>query len=849
MKLNILCVVLLLLALLPLVNAATTHCLRADVNRGVSPVVEIEAFGGVATSLNNYKVATTSNDYNFIVPVGSVITFKNFGTYNFYCDDGASGSTTNYFDVYDVTMGTILATNVLLDDGTYGGPANTSSPMCSHSADSPCYMMNGQYITAHGTCDIFLSMGKGNNDSIILPLNQNMFGPHTLQLRLGAISPAGVDKYNPVIWPTPKLTFTIFVGTPNMLIFGQQGLKRMNYFETSGTASETALFTITNKSKYIEVIDNYNVKCTENTICSLDTITDESASGAIRLQYKGFRILPGESMIIPARVTIDKARTPYSFFSLIDLNYYVMADANHPITDAAGNTKIYSTHSTQTKIEAGLLDKQDFQISVIQSPVQRECVSAEGEAGVTGEQYAPKVNLYFGTNSPSTPIGNTTLISKDECTQNSANDNSWVYCSQREFLVVLAQRIREAYIEMASANRAESDSNFSGAQIHRNNALNLLNFDAHLRAQSLTTSNITSSADRLTSPIFTNIGFEPMTKTEFKNLSTAIKFQKTFEDTVLDDTEIEPGIYQIKTNISDIALVSSASQLFKNDETVADGLNITVSMEKKESPKFDWFFYYDKNTDRFPDKILPATNPSLYTTNVDARGTILTFEKGSDLVGEFYKTVAIPIMAKISDKSGSGANSTFEVPDYSGDIFTYWTGFASNEPNKAGVKDGCTNPFTQKALPYRVADEKNTASGKFIMPESSGTKQNAVMYLQTVLYVPVLNGQLTIQNATFGLQWLGYTNCPDGNSDHPCDGTIQNIVGNYPGTQVLDLNDVFTGIKTGSICVYEDNSLSNPRWKVFWNQDRVLEGLNADRNAIIGVEDVNICATRKVFSN
>jgi len=834
MKLKITCLVLFILFLLPFASAVTTHCLRADVNREISPSFTIDATLGFAT---------TSSDYNYLIPVGSTITYAGFGSYNFYCDDGVTGSTLNYVDLYDATTGIIVATNVANNGGPlvpYGGPIDASSPMCSNGPESPCVIMNGQYVPERGACGISLNMGMGSTDSIIHPLNAEMFGPHNLQLRLGAVAPGGVDKYDQVIWPTPKKSISIFVGTPNMLVFGQQGLKRVNYYETSGNAQETALFTVSNKSKYIEVIDNYKVNCTENTACSLDL----NLTTGIPI-YSGFRLLPGESMVIPARVTIDKAKTPYSFFSSLDLDYYVMADASHAIKDASGNNLIYSTHSTQTKIESGLLDKQDFQISVIKNPVQRECISADGEAGVTGEQYAPKVNLYFGSNFPLTEAtGSTVLISKDECTQTNPGDNSWVYCSQREFLVALAERISGAYSEMALAHSNEADNNLSGAQLHRANALELLDFDAYVRAQSITLLEITSSADAISDTIFASTGLVRMTKNEFKNLSTAINFRKTVNGTVIENTDIEPGLYHIVTNISDLSSVSSASELFKNDETVADGLSITVSMEKKEDPKFDWFFYYDKSTDNFPSKITPVPNPNLYTTNVDARGTILAFEKGIDITGQFYETIAIPIIAKISDKTGSGTTPNFKVSGYENDTFTYWTGIASNEPNKAGVIDGCTNPFTQKALPYRVADEKIAASGNFVINDANGAKQNGVMYLQTVVYVPILSGQLTISNAEFGLRWLGY-NC-DGNSENKCSGTITNIAGNYPDTKAGTLNEVFTGIKNGSICVYEDSSLSNPRWKVFWNQDKVLQKLNADRNAIT---DATICSARQILSS
>ncbi len=944
MKAKIIYLILFALFLLPFVSAATTHCLRADVNREISPDLNLIKLG---------SFATTSSDYNYILPVGSTIDYAGFGSYNVYCDDGVNGSTRNYVDLFDTTTGIIIATNVTNNSGSlvpYGGPIDATGPMCSNGPDNPCVIMNGQYVPVRGACGISLSMGMGGTDSIVFPLNADMFGPHNLQLRLGAVSPGGVDKYNPVIWPTPKRSINIFVGTPNLLVFGQQGLKRLNYYETSGTAQETALFSISNKSKYIEVIDNYKVNCTEDTNCVLDmvaapidpsyrfvnsenwylgasgqscvevcnshrgttssTINYAGASNANcsvvsnafglgdardinqtsittydglgcflgqqrtlrianrtptqdaeydgdkrfcscqnapaplppQLQYKGFRLMPGESMVIPARVTIDKTKTPYSFFSSLDLNFYVMKDATQAITGSNGNKLIYSTHSTQTKVEAGLLDKQDFQISVIKNPVQRECISDEGEAGVTGEEYAPKVNLYFGSNSPpGSASGSTVLISKDECTKTSASDNNWVYCSQREFLIALAERINAASNELVIAQNNETDNNQYGAQIHRANALELLNFDAYIRAQSITPQGITSSVNAISEQLFSSTGLVRMNMGEFRNLNTAIKFRKTINGTEIEDTDIEPGLYYIVVNAPDLGF-----GLFKRDSanSVVDGLNVTVSMEKKEDPTFDWFFYYDKNTDDFPTKIASVPNPSMYTTNVDARGTILTFEKGADITGQFYKTVAIPIIAKISDKNGTGSTPNFKVPGHEADTFTYWTGFASNEPNKAGIVDGCTNPFTQKVLPYRVTDERIATSGNFIINDAVGTKQNGVMYLQTVVYVPTLSGQLTISDAEFGLKWLGY-NC-DGNSVNRCGATITNIVGNYPDTKVETLNEVFNGIKNGSICVYQDDSLSNPRWKVFWNQDKVLQKLDANRNEIT---DANMCATRQIFSS
>ena len=121
-------------------------------------------------------------------------------------------------------------------------------------------------------------------------------------------------------------------------------------------------------------------------------------------------------------------------------------------------------------------------------------------------------------------------------------------------------------------------------------------------------------------------------------------------------------------------------------------------------------------------------------------------------------------------------------------------------------------------------------------------KPDTRMYIGTVLYIPAGNSSLQME-----LPFKAYT------LDQTVDGTVTDtktlIVRpeKYEAYTISSIKDVLDGMKQQKVCVYYDKSTEKESWKLFWNQDLVLDALKAQVKPTI--TDATVCVTRDIQSS
>ena len=816
------------------IGGVTNHCWRQDIARPSMPNLTLTGI-----------FVPTSGEYDLIAQLGSTIRYSNFGTYNYACDDGVSGNAVNYVDLYENNGGNILTTN---DSGT-DGPDLGGNGYCVTASNEICYRSGSVFVPAQASCHISTTkkVGLGQADR---GLEYSFASPGYLDLRvrLGAISPAGVGLYSPEIMHRDLNRLRVFAGIPSLLVFGQQKLKRLNSFESNGTITEEVFFTLLNKSPFTERIQGYAMKCSSNVTCA-------ASSG-----YTSFKLFPGQAMVINGTITFEKSKIPASYTAELDLNY--SADGVTNCDPNRSDSPNCSTQSVPMVFESGLLDQQDFQVEISKESEANYCIAEDGTAGKTGESVAPRVNLFFGgAVSPSASGLVGPLISVNECSpidyNTQAPNPNWVYCSQREFLVQLAERIGRASTLRTQIKNLESVGKFSEAKPLKLQEAKLLGFTAYLRKQGYSTSTVNDSLETINSFIFTKLGLSGDVfgndMDRFKNLINSINFSQTIGGVKITTLDLSPGYYTVSVDMNELeALNDSSSYLFATGTNeVNPSLKLVVSFEKiPQSIGYDWFFYYDETTDSFMDLFTNLQTPSKYVTNVFDRGTVLEYTMGAPASDQkFYKTFATPLMLKVSSSSVSGlSDANYTVENYTSDTpspydtFTYWTGFASSQ------LDGCETtalnpPLGMKSLPYRIPDVNIVSVGviqNFEIPELKFVKKDSNIYLESVLYLPKVANSNKLKITTSNRQLF--------NSSGICTGPTCNLTINdeNPTHSSETLAEVFENIKNESICVYKDSGTGNTKWRLFWNQQRILQDLNTMKN---NINDAKLCELRSILSS
>lgn len=837
-------IALILLITLTGVMAATTHCWRQDISRTVDPTV---TFTGSFTN--------TLNGFDYVATIGSSITFTGFGSFVYYCDDGATGSAKNYVDVYDATTGKILATN----SASGSGPISGGSVYCQYG-ENVCYIKDGKRYPSTGTCNPgALRIGAGNLDSITIQIDENMVGHHRIQLRLGAISPAGVDKYSPLIMPVVQKEVNLFVGMPNLIVSGQQKLKHTNYFDKEGNSQETALFTLLNKSPFAVKVKSYRMNCLSSEAkpvnCALET-RDEN------LLYKDFTIAPNSVLVIPGTITLSKNNLPQNFFTTFDVNYSISQFAVcDPIL---GSSQCKST-TAQMEFQVGLLSKQEFQIEAVNETEQKYCVGFDGVVGKTGAEYVPHINIAFDGN-----------ITMNECSPEEAitgaENQTWVYCSQKEFLLQLAHHIGKMVENYKQIEQLEADRNYNAANALRLQTDSLGSFQSYITRQELTPENSleaiqsaveqTGVLDKLILPA--GFGSSPQDKAErLENFATMLNFKKISSSTNMEvaGVDFEPGLYNIRIDINkDNSTDVFGWQLFSsNSNTANPALRMVIRLVKDEArqPTFDWFFYHSSDPQGELTTVNNSNQESAYVTNVSSRGIVLQYVDNpapGEQQTRFNKTLAVPMIVKLSDFNHSRtALNAFGVTGYPQGVesFSIWTGFASSQGN------GCETIATQTAsgsrtLPYREPDNTQTRPNYvqggvgYAFSDATNVALDSNMYLETVLYIPTTSQALNLYtpfnvNTTQGL-------C-EGTKTANCNLIInpQNLTGStYGNYKVGSVTEAFEKIRDGNVCVLKDSAFGKTTWRLFWNQEVVLEAL---RNVKAGIRDAKICTARELISS
>lgn len=829
-------------------SSATVHCLRPDISRwkAISPTVSFSPTDEIVSNA----------DGSFIVPIDATLRLSGFGSFNYFCDNGWSPLVVNYVDVYDNINHKIIATNGI---NQTSGPQPAGSTICTRRIDgmdkicyvdgcgpdnNPCSADNSNFnymVGDKGQCSASsFKMGAGKNLPIILPLSAYI-GEQDWSLRLGAISPANVSPDSPYIMPIELKRIKFSVVSSSMLVFAPKPLERLNSYENSGVFEKEIYFTLLNKSKIKNKINDYNIVCPADVTCTFEKYDGQN-------MYEDFIIEPNSAIVIPLTVSFNKNNIPRKFSLYLDVSYAPLG-----INTCDG---VCTTVSSPVTFESGLLDKQDFQINVTNQQEQKYCVDLEGNIGQTGEVYAPKVNLYFGGNV--TPQLNTDsqLVSMNECSSQDYNDlsvnSNWVYCSSKEFLVQLSARLGKFGENSSSIISLEQLGEFSAATKLREENGRLLGFNANLREVNISSASIINTADSLKDiqGTFTKIGFagEVDNIDKLNTLLKGINFVQTINGVEVENSVLSPGEYKVTVDVNAITQVTSGSYLFSLP-TVAlnEGLNIKVKLEKINSPMFDWFFYYNQN-DSFAEEFANPSSVTSYTTNVLNRGAILEFEKIDDSFSakNFYPTYSVPLVTRIKDKNiAELSDSKFEVSGYDKDIFTYWTAFASSKG------EGCETtsespPEGVKVLPYRVNDS-NLSSGEYEISELSSVLADSVMYLGTVLYLPT--NDLVAINTILLMPFRSFTKKGvfDGNASAYSMININPSDPVYSQYKIESLENALNGISNETVCVLYDNSTGTEKWKLFWNQDKMLDSLLSDINSQIS--DAKICESRMVMSS
>jgi len=811
---------------------ATTHCWRQEITRPVSP-----SMSGI-----NYQISD-SPDYDYVFSLGGTISFGNFGSYNYACDDGASGNTQNYFDLYDNKTGAILFTNSV---GYNTGPNNsTSSWFCMRNGQI-CYIENGVYKPwGNGQCGQGdLVVGQGPNTSISIALTSDYLGEQDWSLRLGAISPAVSSPTDPRIMRIEKMRVKFFVGAPDtLLLFSPMPVQKMNSYNETGTTQKEIFFTLLSKANSNVVLNKYSLRCPQGVTCALQS----GANG--KPVYEGFTIVPNQAMIIPVMVSFNNSQIPKNFSIIMDLNY----------TSAQVGGESKAATSYPVTFESGLLDMQDFQVLVSNQAEQKYCVGADGTQGITGEAVAPRVNIFFGGDADPSGVSVQELISINECSPIDYNTGlpnpNWVYCSQKEFLVQLAERLGKYQINRKSIMQYEMNLQPELAEPLKVESGMLLGYTAYSRAQSIESSKISESINEISDVLFQKLGLQSQVYASvqsFKNLMPSITYKQTINGIPVEGKELSPGLYRINVDLNELYEITySESFLFEPDNlTPNPALNITVSFEKLEDPSFDWFFYDDDETDSFNDLFANTGNPSKYQTNVINRGEVLYYNETNPANARLYKIFASPLLARITDQA-TGSDSLFEVEEYlKQDIFTFWTGIAST------LGEGCeitsTNPV-EKQLPYRVPDKNVsavTAYDAFEIAELSSVKPNSVIYLETVLYLPIAgtiaggNNSVVIHSPFKVYTKNGLVSQTSPYTAPVSKTTTPFVVETTTEKEALSL--IFDHIRDGNICVSSSTGTGSNEWKLFWNQQKIIDELSKVKATIT---DATMCAARQDLSS
>lgn len=833
-------VALLILTFVSIVfSDTTTHCWRQDIARGVE-------YNQAHTGL---ICGSGCGEYDMIFSPGGSFSINSISSYNYSCDDAAGSTAKNFVALWEGSR--ILTTN---NDGS--GPTNAGGNFCM-KGNNICYTVGSTFIPSRGSCSNgSLYVGSGS-DSLSYTFRDTDVGEKTISLYVGAISPAVSNPYDGSISYRHLRTYKIFVGVPSLLVFGKGTKQLINTTNNTSPFTEEVVFTLMNKSVLTNKILDYEIDCGNDP--NIECEIDDSYKAPGRTPWP---IEPGAALFIRGTIIVeDPSKIPTTFPVNLNVTYKVDQITNCPGTGDASQTVNCVTGSYPTIYQVGLVDQQDFQIEMKGSDDQTSCVGPNGLMGQTGAAFAPKVHIQFGGG-----IGaDGKLIQIDECDARRIIDSDedgifdsfntekedYVYCSQKEFLIELAakiERIAEIKEDIAELNIFETSQEYVDKL--RVEEANLRTFDAYIREQTFTESSIRTAVNGISDEIvFANIGLGD----KFPQVSLISRLESLLVDGVNFSVErADPGLYTVTIDLNDLVdegLIEAGGTgdrelLFPNG-SINQNLQITVTLNKKDEPNFDWFFYRNGESDISDEFVNMVTNTNPFITNIRERGIVLEYSESGADQNKMYVTYAVPVFVKVKGNSSGDSNVLFNI---SGDVqsgfgatdvgtFTQWSGFASN------LGEGCSSTRYDdgsEPLPFRIPDVKldvpiNPDGIDFSIDEYEKVSPNSEMFLETVLYLPIKSDFLTGQLAR--IKWIDpsllYTK--NGVCASPCniDVSLSGYKLTRPTSESSLLQVVFDKIAEEEICVFNEITPGSSKWIMFWNQQKILEDLETAKTAAI----------------
>jgi hypothetical protein len=765
--------------------------------------------------------------------INGTLAVSGFSNYKFHCNNGNN----EWYRAYGVLK---------IDDNFFCN----NVPNCSTPGDLRGYpYCAGSRSNPRDSPDL-IGLGSSAGIAAIKTFGINDIGMHKYE----------VFKDNRAVYGQIELQdpeslesgYVFVVSYPSLLAFGPEDSKQ-GFYENNGAYERDVVFTL--RSEHVLDINlmDYEINCPGTGItCSIEDTR------------KGFIFdSNNKTMLLYGKVIIDKSTIPRNDV-VIDLNahYQIVALKTMPPYDAGSFTS-----TKPTKIEVGFLDKQTFQVQIKANDELFNCVGADGTIGYSGPDYSPRVNLTYGGNDPTVT---SRTVDVDEC---NSDTNDWVYCSQSEFIISLAQKIAaitekkgelESYLQNTTMDPATRTANIQRILLEISE---LENFKLAIRDTNLSASSLNNSINYVNTQLngfITNSGLESFSGSSSfggsdKNIQI-IRLRDLFTgnnkvtfsayNSELIDAKLETGDYTVNVNIvSD----SNGFNLFNSNNSLNQNLEINIDFTPGALPNFDWFFYEQGIEEIFRENMDRA--PSLAEANVKSRGIIFEFEHidgNNDLTGtEILQSFATPVFIKI-EKDGNIISNKFNIETDGGlgsfndeETFTFWSGFATNKGEGCeDISKTQENGYLVLNTPDYINPNQGDSSTLAVEIEKYNIiDANDIEYLQSIIYLPyddqdqasstlTINGDVKI--------YTDYSSC----ITFPC---VLELKAENTSYKVNNLQETFDGITNGRICVSEERFANKTNWKLFWNELEILSELNSQKNDIIN--DATQCEARIITNS
>jgi len=774
-------------------------------------------------------------NYKIFVSPGTKLTNSNFGSYNLTCDNGAGGSSYNFYtqNIYSMPENTLIQSKTNVNNSDV--PAGAGGSLCK--LEGGCY-----FKTSYNA-------GKGINSSIQYVFNEN--GGHKYELIqtvkpvahnsgvINAFGDLGAHNYPETVKGGDSNTRNIYVGLPSLIVIGPSDINS-GFFEKFGTYEKNVTFTLLNKSPLDINLEYYNIVCSPGSTCEID----RNYFGWPVDKFNGKQIIRG-------KITIDKNKLPFTGQVYLDVNYSAVGISG---SDCALFNK-NKVSSKASNFSYGLLDYQKIQIGLNSDIDFNGCIGENGMIGQTGPSFAPRINIGFGGSVDS----ESKLVSMDECDSedlNKINNPDWVYCSKKELLIELAAKIDAAW----KIQETIFDANDDLIDDLEKTKGKYLSFNVNIRKQDFSEQSISRGIDSFNLLTLTGAtGLEGIATGRNDQVKALINLFSKAKFTYSEGIQTEgysgvlgAGTYPVNIIIEETDTLTSP-KLFDSNFELNPNLSITINFgPKKYAPTVNWFFYDYSDEDFNSLTSIPTTEHNFLNTNILFRGELLSFTQNYNKpefeIGDyaFSPSYAVPLLVRLKTDSSGDMNKEFYANLQSTqnfEQFSYWTGFASS------IDNGCTNITTDSLnpdeespkLPYRESDSKDGENFYFAQFDEN-LVPNSTIYLQTILFWPNIPGTTTV-NLT-NTPNLFYTKNADNNS-----GSI--LISQKDSTfSVNTIEELFSAINEEKVCVHQGISQGGTKWTLFWNTKSIYDSIQQRKTSILtNNSDANLCTIREILGS